>query len=135
MPRDIDSSTPAEQINRFDHWCVGIASEARKAIGCDDAWAEGDCFDNLSEMNDHDPCARCHLAWRIACFEDEATSWWHELGVIDGKLGFANAERHELRAALRGLVRGMAEVAPAQREAIRVLAVVAGREEEAKADA
>lgn len=43
-------------------------------------------------------------------------------------------DRDRLRAALRALVRGMAEVAPAQRDAVYVLARIAAEEEEAKAD-
>lgn len=61
----------------------GIAQEARKAIGCEGGWMKGDCFANLPEMNDHDPCDRCHLAWRIACFEEEAQVWWDELEEKD----------------------------------------------------
>lgn len=77
-----------------DHAYVGIADEARKAIGCDEPWAEGDCFANLPEMNDYDPCARCHLAWRIAGFEDEATDWWRELGAID--ISAERGDAHDL---------------------------------------
>jgi len=93
-----------EQESRFDHSYVGIAVEARKAIGCEGTYAEGDCFANVPEPNDYDLCLRCHLAWRIDLFENEATGWWHELGVLDGKLGFANGEKNKIRAAAMAVV-------------------------------
>jgi hypothetical protein len=109
---DTDRNTGSSGNNRFDHSHVGIADEARKAIGCDAGWSEGDCFDNLPEMNDHDPCGPCHLSWRIACFEHEATEWWHALGVDDGKIGFLTAERNNARAAYRALADTIRHLAP-----------------------
>ena len=83
----------------------GIAHEVRLAVICECGWVTGDCFDNLHEMNDHDPCDPCHLAWRVQCLEDDSHGWWNELDRLDSvdELAIRQSEQRDLFAEDRSV--------------------------------
>lgn len=80
------------------HGYRGIAHEIRLTVICECGWVTGDCFDNLHEMNDHDPCDPCHLAWRVQCLEDDSHGWWNELDRLDSvdELAIRQSEQRRL---------------------------------------